>query len=269
VATGGAVVIGDVFGWLSDSDHWYSTTFDVGIVDQLLNHLRYSVIAVAIALVVALPLGLLIGHTDRGSWLVSAANAVRALPTVGVLVLLVVIIAPHFYGRTDTGYVVPTEIVLVLLAVPPILSNTYAGVQNVDPAARDAAYGMGMTERQVLGRVELPMALPLIFSGLRSATLQVIATATIASYVTLGGLGRFIYDGLAQQDYPQMISGGLLVAALALTTDLVLALVQRAVVSRGVSGRFRTGGRTGRRRTAGLADSRTAAVEEQRAAEAA
>jgi osmoprotectant transport system permease protein len=259
-------MIGDVFGWLTNSDHWYSTTFDVGIVDQLLNHLRYSVVAVAIALLVALPLGLLIGHTDRGSWLVSAANAVRALPTVGVLVLLVVIIAPHFYGRTDTGYLIPTEIVLVLLAVPPILSNTYAGVQNVDPAARDAAYGMGMTERQVLSRVELPMALPLIFSGLRSATLQVIATATIASYVTLGGLGRFIYDGLAQQDYPQMISGGLLVAALALTTDLVLALVQRAVVSRGVSGRFRS---SGRRRTTRPADSRTAALEEQRSAEAA
>ena len=130
--------------------------------------------------------------------------------------LLVVIIAPHFYGRTNAGYLIPTEIVLVLLAVPPILSNTYAGVQNVSPAVRDAAFGMGMTGPQVLSRVELPNALPLIFSGFRSATLQVIATATIASYVTLGGLGRFIYDGLAQQDYPQMISGGLLVAALAL-----------------------------------------------------
>ena len=104
---------------------------------------------------------------------------------------------------------------------------------------RDAAFGMGMTGPQVLFRVELPNALPLIFSGFRSATLQVIATATIAAYVTLGGLGRFIYDGLAQQDYPQMISGGLLVAALALIADLLLALVQRYTVSRGITGRTR------------------------------
>ena len=158
-----------------------------------------------------------------------------------MLVLLVVIIAPNFYGRTNTGYLIPTEIVLVLLAVPPILSNTYAGVQNVDSggAGRGVRDGHDRTAR-CWRRVELPNALPLIFSGFRSATLQVIATATIASYVTLGGLGRFIYDGLAQQDYPQMISGGLLVAALALVADLLLALVQRYTVSRGITGRFAT-----------------------------
>lgn len=255
-------MIGDVFRWLLDSDNWYSTSFDVGIVEQLLRHLEYSAIAVAIALVIGLPIGLAIGHTGRGTWLVSGANAVRALPTVGVLVLLVVIIAPHFYGRTNAGYLIPTEIVLVLLAVPPILSNTYAGVQNVDPGARDAAYAMGMTGGQVLGRVELPNALPLIFSGLRSATLQVIATATIASYVTLGGLGRFIYDGLAQRDFPQMISGGLLVAALALATDMVLALVQRYAVSPGISGRTRRRDRDG-------GDSRAGVLEEELAAETA
>jgi osmoprotectant transport system permease protein len=259
-------MIGDVFDWLSDSTHWQSTNFDTGILAQLGAHLQYSAIALAIALVLALPLGLWIGHTDRATWVVSAANAIRALPSVGLLVLLVVIIAPHFYGRTDTGYVIPTEIVLVLLAIPSILSNTVAGVQNVDAAARDAAYGMGMTGPQVLFRVELPNALPLIFSGLRSATLQVIATATIASYVTLGGLGRFIYDGLAQQDYPQMISGGLLVAALALASDLLLALLQRYTVSRGITGRTsrsdRSGGRT-------IPDSRVAVLNEEPAAHAA
>lgn len=230
-------MIGDVFSWLTDPAHWQSTNFDIGILTQLVTHLRYSAIALAIALLLSLPAGLWIGHANRATWVVSAANAVRALPSVGLLVLLVVIIAPHFYGRTDTGYVIPTLIVLVLLAVPSILSNTVAGVQNVDPDVRDAAYGMGMTGPQVLFRVELPNALPLIFSGFRSATLQVIATATIASYVTLGGLGRFIYDGLAQQDYPQMISGGLLVAALALSADLLLALLQRYSVSRGITGR--------------------------------
>jgi osmoprotectant transport system permease protein len=235
-------MIGDVFSWLFDADHWQAHNFELGIGDQIYNHVLYCSYALIIALVIALPLGLAIGHSGKATWLITAANAVRALPTVGVLVLLVVIIAPHYYGRTDTGYLIPTEIVLVLLAIPPILSNTYAGVQNVDPAARDAAYGMGMTSGQVLRRVELPIALPLIFSGFRSAALQVIATATIASYVTLEGLGRYIYDGLAQQDYPQMISGGILVALLALTVDLVLSLVQRLVVSPGITGKARRPG---------------------------
>ena len=248
-------MIGDVFAWLTDPAHWQSTNFDTGILDQLGAHVLFTVIALAIALVISLPLGLWIGHTGKLTWLVTVANAVRALPTVGVLVLLVVIIAPNFYGRTNAGYLIPTEIVLVLLAIPPILSNTFAGVQNVSPAVRDAAFGMGMTGRQTLLRVELPNALPLIFSGFRSATLQVIATATIASYVTLGGLGRFIYDGLAQQDFPQMISGGLLVAVLALVADLLLATVQRYTVSRGITGRH------------GGSDSRVAALTEEMVSE--
>jgi osmoprotectant transport system permease protein len=251
-------MIGDVFGWLTDPSHWQSTAFDTGIWDQLGAHVFFCLIALAIALLLALPVGLWIGHTGKAAWLVSGTNAARALPTVGLLVLLVVIIAPNFYGRTNAGYLIPTEIVLVLLAIPPILSNTYAGVQNVDLAARDAAYGMGMTGPQVLWRVELPNALPLVFSGFRSATLQVIATATIASYVTLGGLGRFIYDGLAQQDYPQMISGGLLVAALALVSDLLIAIVQHFVVSPGITGRTRRD----------RADARTGVLTEELAAEA-
>src|SRR3954468_3576998 len=251
-------MIGDVFNWLTDPSHWTSTAFDTGIWDQLLAHIGFTLIALAISLVIALPLGLWIGLTGKATWLVSAVNAVRALPTVGVLVLLVVIIAPHFYGRTNNGYLIPTEIVLVLLAVPPILSNAYAGVENVAPDVRDAAFGMGMTGSQVLFRVELPNALPLIFSGFRSATLQVIATATIAAYVTLGGLGRFIYDGLAQQDYPQMISGGLLVAMLALVADLLLALAQRYTVSPGITGR-----NTGTRRRQKGVDSRAAIVTEE------
>ena len=201
-------------------------------------HLKFSGIAVLIALAIAVPAGLAIGHTGRGTTVVSTVNAVRAIPTVGLLVLLAVLISPHFYGRTDLGYVLPTEIVLVLIAIPPILANTYAGIDNVEPAVRDAARGMGMTGVQVLGRVELPNALPLMFSGLRSATLQVIATATIASYFPLDGLGRYIYDGYAQHDFPQMVSGGVLVALLAVIVDLVLATVQRLAVSPGVSRRF-------------------------------
>jgi osmoprotectant transport system permease protein len=189
-----------------------------------------------------LPIGLLIGHTGRGTGVVAGmANSLRALPTIGLLIFFVVLISPHIQGKGDAAYLIPTEIVLVLLAIPSILSNTYAGVQNVDPAARDAAAGMGMTGSQVLLRVELPCALPLILSGFRSAALQVVATATIAAYVSLGGLGRFVFDGQAQQDYPQMASGALLVAALAVTVDLGLAFAQRGLVSRGLSGRYRTG----------------------------
>lgn len=239
-------MIPDIITWLNDPLNWKGTAFTPGIIDQTWAHVRYSGIALIIALLIAVPLGLFIGHTGRMRWLVSGLNAIRALPTVGLLILFVVIIAPNFHGDTNLGYLIPTEIVLVLLAVPPILAGTYSGVENVSSQVRDAAYGMGMTGSQVLFRVELPNALPLLFSGIRSAALQVIATATIASYVTLGGLGRFIYDGLAQQDYPQMISGGVLVAVLALLTDLILATIQRFTVSRGVSGRFKVDKDAGR-----------------------
>jgi osmoprotectant transport system permease protein len=221
--------------WLNDPLNYKGPD---GVVTHLTEHLYYSGLALLIAAVIALPLGLLLGHTGRLSFLVSTANALRALPTIGLLILFVVMISPHITGTGDTAYLIPTEIVLVLLAIPPILSNTYAGVQSVNPATRDAAAGMGMTGGQVLLRVELPSSLPLIFSGVRSAALQVIATATIAAYVGLGGLGRFVYDGLAVQDYARSTAGALLVALLAVAADLVLAVVQRYTVSRGISGRF-------------------------------
>ncbi|MFF7705711.1 ABC transporter permease [Streptomyces lydicus] len=221
--------------WLNDPLNW---TMHGGILDQLSAHLQYALIAIVIGAVLALPAGLLIGHTGRGRWLVSASNALRALPVVGLLILLYVMIAPHIHTRGDAVYLIPTEVVLVLLAIPPILSNTYAGVQNVDPAVRDAAAGMGMRGGQVVRQVEFPNALPLVLSSIRSATLQVIATATVAAYLGLGGLGRFVYDGQASQDFAQRNAGALLVALLALAADLLLALVQRYAVSRGVSGRF-------------------------------
>ena len=244
----------DLIVWLNDPLNWTGNRFNPGIGEQIAAHLGYTAIALAIAGVIAFPLGLALGHTGRAGWLVSVANSLRSLPTVGLLILLYVVVSPLITGRGDAVYLVPTEIVLVLLALPAILANTYAGIRNVDPAVRDAARGMGMTGRQVLFRVELPNALPLIFSGVRSAALQVIATATIAAYVGLGGLGRYVYDGLAQRDFGQMAGGAVLVAALAVLVDLVLALVQRFTVSRGVSGRFARRGPGG--------DSRTAAVTE-------
>jgi osmoprotectant transport system permease protein len=240
VATGGEqAVIAQILQYLTDSVHWSGSE---GIPARLVEHIRYCLIALGIALAIGLPVGLLIGHTGKGTAVIAGiANSLRALPTIGLLIFFVVLISPHIQGKGEAAYLIPAEIVLVLLAIPSILSNTYAGVQNVDPSARDAAAGMGMTGSQVLLRVELPCALPLIISGFRSAALQVVATATIAAYVSLGGLGRFVFDGQAQQDYPQMASGALLVAALAVAVDLLLSLAQRGLVSRGLTGRYRTG----------------------------
>lgn len=229
-------MITDIADWLSSSANWQGAE---GIPTRLLEHLQYSLIALLIATVLALPVGLLIGHTGKGTFVVVfVANSFRALPTIGLLVLFVIQIAPYIHGRGDAPYLIPTEIALLVLAIPPILSNAYAGVQSLDPAVRDAAHGMGMVRRQVMFGVELPCALPLILSGIRSATLQVIATATIGAYVSLGGLGRYIFDGQSQHDYPKMASGALLVAALALLVDLALAVIQRFVVSRGISSRY-------------------------------
>jgi osmoprotectant transport system permease protein len=193
---------------------------------------------------VAIPVGLLIGHSGRGRFLVvNLAGAARAIPSLGFLYLMVLWLFPKFQG--DASFLFPTLAVLVVLAVPPLLAGAYAGVEGVDPAARDAAKGVGMTGGQVLTRVEVPNALPLIFSGFRSASLQVIATATLGAVIGTEGLGRYLIDGQKIRDYPQMVGGAVLVALLALVVDLLLALVQRYVVSPGITGR-RTDRRAGR-----------------------
>jgi osmoprotectant transport system permease protein len=240
VAAGGAagMIVTDVSRWLSDPTHWKGQD---GVWAHLREHLQYSLVALLIAAAIAIPLGLLIGHTRRGTFVVVAiANSFRALPTVGLLTFFYILIAPHIHGTGTASYFIPSEIVLVLLAIPSMLSNTYAGIDNVEPAIRDAASGMGMRGSQVLWRVEFPNALPLIFSGVRSSFLQVIATATVTAYIGLGGLGRFVLDGLASRDYPQMASGAVLVATLALLVDLILSLAQRYLVSRGITGRYPT-----------------------------
>jgi osmoprotectant transport system permease protein len=220
------------FGWLFDPANW---TGSGGIPARLVEDLGYVALAMIIALVIALPVGAWVGHTGRGGFLVvGSANALRALPTLGVLILLV---TP--FGLSIIGPL----IALVVLAIPPLLAGTYAGLRNVDPAVVDAARGMGMRGREVLWRVELPNALPLIIGGVRSAVLQVISTATIAAYVGLGGLGRYIFDGLAQRDFPQMIGGSLLVALLAIVADLLLAALQKVVVSPGLQAVPRSGPR--------------------------
>jgi osmoprotectant transport system permease protein len=239
--------------WLTDSANWTGIN---GVPTLVRQQLTYTALAVVIALVVALPLGLLIGHTGRGAGAIGGiANAARAVPVLGLLLLLVVWLSPKIHhtaaipGLVQRGgfpYFVPLIIVLILLAIPPILTNAYAGVQNVDPAVRDAARGMGMTGSEVVRKVEFPCALPLIMSGLRSSTLQVLATATIAAYVPLlGGLGSLIFSGDQsitdpKTGYPVMVAAGLLVAILAVLVDVILVGVQRLVVSRGLSGRYST-----------------------------
>jgi osmoprotectant transport system permease protein len=224
-------MISSIGAWLTDPANWSG---DRGIWAQLVTHLQLSFLALFLAALIAVPLGLYIGHTGRGRVVaVNLAGGFRAIPSLGVLFIAVLLLLPRLSG--EAAFVVPSIIVLVILAVPPILSGVYAGVEQVDPAARDAARGMGMTGTQVLAQVEVPCAMPLIFSGLRSAMLQIIATATIAAVVGLGGLGRFLIDGQATRDYAEMAGGALLVAGLALTVDFVFGLVQRLVVSPGLA----------------------------------
>ena len=173
------------------------------IPSRVTEHLLYTAITLLIALVIAVPLGAWVGHTGRLRWLVTGANArARCRPRAALRRLE----SSGRSSRASLAFVIPSIAVLVLLAVPPLLSGAYAGIESVEPAARDAARGMGMTGGQVLTRVELPGAMPLFLSGFRSATLQVIATATIAASVSLGGLGRYLIDGLASRDYVQMVA---------------------------------------------------------------
>ncbi|GAA0417469.1 ABC transporter permease [Acrocarpospora corrugata] len=214
--------------WLIDffgnPDNWSGSD---GIPVRLLQHVEFSVLAFAIAALIALPLGLLIGHTGRGGVIVVlSANAARALPTLGLLVLVVLLIG--------VGTIWPVLIPLVALAIPPILVNTYEGIRGVDADLRDAAYGMGLRGPQVLFRALVPVALPLILLGLRLAAIQVVATATVAAYVGLGGLGRYIIDGLATKDYPSVFGGAVLVVLLALAVQFGFALLHRVIVSPGV-----------------------------------
>jgi len=227
-------MINRILTWLVDGAHWKGGD---GILRRVAEHMGYSVMALLIAAMIAIPLGLYIGHTGHGRYLVvNVVGAARAIPSLGLLFLAVLWLGPKFRG--EIALLAPTGVVLVVLAIPPILSGAYAGVEGVDPAARDAAKGMGMRGPEVLRQVEFPCALPLILSGVRSAMLQVIGTATIAAVMGLGGLGRFLIDGLAVRDTPQTASGAVLVAVLALAVDMGLALVQRSVVSRGLTGRY-------------------------------
>lgn len=187
---------------------------------RTVEHLAYSGVAVLIAVVVGIPLGLVIARTSLADAVLASAGALRALPSLGVLTLLTL----YFGIRTP---LLPTTIVLLLLAIPPLLAATVAGVRNIPPDVTDAAQAMGFTEGQLLLQVSAPLALPTIIGGLRSCVLQVLSTATIAAFIGLGGLGRYVIDGLAVYDYFEVLTGALTVTALALVADTLLAILQR------------------------------------------
>ncbi|MFJ1702882.1 ABC transporter permease [Kitasatospora sp. NPDC088346] len=195
------------------------------IAHRIAEHLVISGEALVLAAVLAVPVGLLIGYTGRGTFVVTALTGVaRALPTLG-LVTLAVLLA----GVDDLAVLVP----LVALAAPPLLVATAEGIAGTDPEVRDAARGIGLTHRQVLFGVCVPAALPTVLAGLRTAAVQVIATATVAAYVGLGGLGRYVIDGLATRNFPTTLGGALLVVLLAVATQLVFALLIRLTLPPG------------------------------------
>jgi osmoprotectant transport system permease protein len=214
--------------YLFDAAHW-SLTAEGSIPQLVLSHLAYVALALLIGTAIALPVGLWIGHTGRGSFLaINAGNAGRSLPTLGLLMLMVTLLGLGL---------LPVLIALTVLVIPPILTSAYAGMRSIDRRVVDAARGMGMRPWQMLTKVELPLALPVLMSGFRSAALQVVATATVAAAVGLDGLGRLLIDGLAVNDYSRVLAGAIVVAVLAVVLDLILALAQRRIVSPGLSGR--------------------------------
>jgi len=217
-------VLSDLIRWLTAPEQWSGPS---GIPVRTVQHLWYSLLATAIATAVALPVGVGIGHIGRGGLLViNLSNLGRALPSLGIIILVFTLVG---FG------VIPVLVALTALAIPPIVTNSYVGMRSVDRDVREAAEGMGMTGWQVLWKVELPVAMPLIMAGVRTSTVQVVATATLAAYVGLGGLGRYLFDGLPQGDLSQVLGGAVLVAVLSLLTELVLGRVQALVVSDGLA----------------------------------
>ncbi|MGI8929184.1 MAG: ABC transporter permease [Candidatus Limnocylindrales bacterium] len=224
-------ILEDTLTWLTDPTHWSGPN---GIPNRLAEHAGLSAVSLLIALSIAFPVGLYIGHTRRGATLaVNVANLWRALPSLAVIAIVLPITAAI---DPRAGFLVyPTVVAMVVLAVPPILVNTFTGVVGVDPDVVEAARGLGVNERRILTAVELPLAVPVLVTGIRSAAAQVIATATLGAIFGFGGLGRYIVDGIAQFSLggaAQMLAGVVLVAALVIATDRAFAVIQLLLTPR-------------------------------------
>jgi osmoprotectant transport system permease protein len=226
-------LIGEVLAWLTDPAQW---TGRDAIPVRVTEHVLMSGISLLIGLAIALPLGLVIGHTRRWEGAVVAiTNVGRAVPSIGILGIAYVVTLPLVAALELRNIGTPaTVIALVALAIPPIVVNAYTGIRDVDPDTVEAARGMGMSGRQVLRRVEVPIALPVILAGVRTSSVQVIATATLGAILSTGGLGRYIVDGFAQLDEPQMVGGAVLVMLLVVVSEAGFALAQRRAVSPGL-----------------------------------
>ncbi|MEU2337776.1 ABC transporter permease [Streptomyces sp. NPDC006654] len=210
--------LADAWAWLTDTAHWAGAD---GIGNRLLQHLVLTVVCLVVSCLVALPVALVLGHLGRGGALaVNISNVGRAVPTFAVLVLL--LLTP--IGRWGEG---PTVVALVLFAVPPLLTNAYVGMREVDRSVVRAARGMGMNGRQMLFRVELPLALPMVLTGVRIAAVQLVATATVAALAGGGGLGRIITAGFNLASTPMVVAGAILVAAFALVVEGVFEAAER------------------------------------------
>ncbi|MDM7989936.1 ABC transporter permease subunit [Arthrobacter sp. zg-Y877] len=226
--------LGHGWEWLTDPANWSGAA---GIPVRTLEHLQYTGLALLIAALIAVPLGLFIGHTGRGRVAVVAVSGLlRALPTLGMLTLFVLL--------AGLGLMPPIWS-LVLLAVPPLLAGTYAGIASVEPNVVDAARSLGMNEAQVLFRVEIPNGMRVLLGGLRGATLQVVATAAVVATINLGGLGRYLIDGLAVGDYGRVFGGAVIIALLALAVDGVIALGSRFLIPSGLGRPEATGKSSG------------------------
>jgi osmoprotectant transport system permease protein len=215
--------LADVIRWFLGPKHWSGPD---GIPVRLVQHIQLSAECVLIGALIALPIGILLGHYGRfGNLAINVSNVGRAIPSFGILV-----IAFQIFGLGD----LPIIISLTALAIPPMVTNSYVALREVDPDIKEAARGMGYRELAQVLRVELPLAVPLIMAGVRTSAVQVVATATLAALIAGGGLGRYVIDGLDQQDYTKLFAGAILVALLALATELALAAVERVLVPRGM-----------------------------------
>ena len=216
-------MVTQVIQWFSDPAHWSGPD---GVPQRLIEHIQLSAESVVIGAVIALPIGIVLGHYGRfGNLAINISNVGRAIPSFGILV-----IAFQVFGLGDF----PIVLSLTALAIPPMLTNSYVALREVDPDVKDAARGMGYRELKQVLEVELPLAVPLLMAGVRTSAVQVVATATLAAIIAGGGFGRYIIDGLAQQDYTKLVAGAVLVGALALATELSLSGVERLLVPRGI-----------------------------------
>lgn len=219
--------ISQVFHYLTTAATWTGSGYTTGLLTDIGNQLWLSGLAVMAAVLVGVGLGAFLGHIGFGGFVVvNGANAARAVPSIALLTLLAI---QPFFQRLSQGLFIVGVITMWALAVPPILTNAYVGVRGVEPSARAAAVAMGMLPRQVLWKIELPLALPLIMAGVRTAAVEVVATATLAAYLGVNDLGTPIFTGLALQNGPEEFSGALLVALLALAVDQLLARAGRAL----------------------------------------